>query len=335
MKENVRKVLLALGILFILGFVAFFVYKKVRVKELIENAKKAEAHGDIYAARDYYNKASKLDEDNLDIKYGLEDLEKGLVRKDANTLADIHNALSYSIVDPSVTKSADFKRPKLGDYSLYEFVSGCGKTYMESVNSYLGDQTLSTIKTKLVSNAIDGRPTAGKDIRVALYEYKSNSITMCVYIPDTFNPETGGVLYGGVRYNPNFNFEKEKNKGLTHVVFMDLSPFPQTGDVLEATDGDYASGTGRSETPLNESKYFTFMSTNLTKPIVNAWPVLMEGCILKDEKGTYYVVRGRVNSWGSFDPDYSINELMEISEEEALQNLDWVNSKLVYDRVYP
>ena len=53
-----------------------------------------------------------------------------------------------------------------------------------------------------------GTPLANDKVYIDIYDINSSSVTISVYCQRSKDPKTGEPIYGGVKYNPSFNFDE-------------------------------------------------------------------------------------------------------------------------------
>lgn len=192
MKNKARRSL-ALIMIVILAMLLFTgCGKGEKIENLLQDAEHELSNGNYEEARACYKEALALDKENRDAQYGLEDLEKGAANKDQGLCHSIHDAIAYTIMDPSNDGKSV---PTSGDYELQEYLNKCGESIKSTVlNDYMGVQTASELSDKLVSTNQTGNPIKGSEIRVGIYSLNEFS----VYIPGSYDIGRDQIIYGGV-----------------------------------------------------------------------------------------------------------------------------------------
>ena len=321
-KKIIRLIVVCSALLFFVGC-----GKKEKIANFTVDAEYAIAHGNYDDARNAYNEILKLDKENRTAKYGLVDLEEAARKTDDFKTARIHDALSSALFNSEIKKKSDYKPPIPGDYSLDEFVRNSGKSFQDEVyGEYLQVNSSFDISAEFVSLKADGTPLKYAEIRVALYKITNNQIDMCVYIPDSLDPTTGDILSYGAKYDPYFDFSSVTEDCTiigthSHTYLVDSSDKAlsksrekfKPGDIINV--GDFPKHPSKvPTTPVNPASKFEMLSS-IPDSLSNEWAA--GGVILKDENNNYYVICGVVSS--------SFEELMCISEADAMRSLDYLN----------
>lgn len=211
--------------------------KKEKIDNYIIDAEYAIKHGDYEGAKTAYNNILELDKENRIARYGLLDIEEAELEKDENLCAQLHTALSEGIIILSHEEESDFVTPQLGDYSLKEFVENLGNDYSKYVyNDCMLGMNATQIQQSLISSDKSGDKLSGKEIRVALYSL-TNGVDLCVYIPGSYNSETGDIISAGSTYKPSYIFP-------VHIEFSTPEPEVVIGDIELSLDetGEFKYG---------------------------------------------------------------------------------------------
>ena len=199
-KGVARKVFVTIGIIIILGFSLFFAYKKIHIKQMLTKAEKSIQARDYITARRCYNEALKWDEDNIDLIRAKNSFENDMRRRDGDKIASLYSALAYTLLDPQVIGDRSYKKPKTGDYSLYEFCSRRGDKFQDTLTSYLGTKDIYNYNNNLVSILQDNTPASRSEIRVGLYKYRDEEpLEICVYVSGAEYS-----LYSGAQYKAKY-----------------------------------------------------------------------------------------------------------------------------------
>jgi hypothetical protein len=305
--------------------------KKEKINNYIIDAEYAFSHGDYDAAKEAYNNILSLDKENRTAIYGLKDLEEAARLKDEYLCADLHTALCEGVLTHELDGKSSYITPQPGDYSLVEFVNNSGNAYWDYVyNRRMNVSNGYSIQSMLVSWDKDGNKLMSKEIRVALYSLNNKGMELCVYVPDSYNPNTGDIISAGVKYNPSFDFSKVSVDSTfvgvhSYTFLVDVNGNPvesfKQGEIIYC--GEITTKNSNAfVTKVNPATQYEVESYTVTG-LLN-WPDI-GGCVLKDEYGNYYITCGKFYS--------KYQELQCISEYDAMRSLDFMDIPIDYNRL--
>lgn len=306
MKE-LGKCLIALPVLLLLGGCG----TEEKASEFVENGKLAYEHKEYGLAADYYEKALDVYPDNLEAKYGLEDVfQKALNEKDRELLGNIYTYTYTYIDDPdgerisrlqdmiidydvrvlekagSILETAYYSPENGGTQEMYDlnmtlgsFISNYDAGFREEFKSVYANGA-SDIEQDIVffqenSMSLNYAPK----VYINIHEISENHIDVCLYVKDQMQDENGKpkVLWG--TYDSNCQSysdvipEEEKRERVSITLFTNS----MNGDITEIKD----TGTAYDKT----GDYWILLNNMI--PI----PEQMWGAILYNQTDNeYYAV---------------------------------------------